>query len=415
MKMEKREKVLLLLLLNPRPNGYLSLLNENVLVNIFKRLQLYDLLQIGELDVNYQRIIGEHIISKQTLDVSKVSSHYDTRQLFKHFGEYVTDLRICETDIQYKEDQYTFVEEIFRLINKRCIVGRLNSIKIYLNRREDQHTTRFVPDAFHGILSLRVQGDYSMCSNDLLEQVIPKCFKLRSLQIYFMHGNWNFLMCPQLQMLENLEIKACKIPSSAWYNFISMGIYSLTSLIFMQNSLVFNVCGAVIENQFIVCPFTIIGIKYPNLKQFSLLSKHRCSDFRGFYFRKLETMSLDAKGISFDLAHVKYLTNLRCLELVEYTSIPVLEAFLELPLLSGLTLNTYEIDASAIRAIVAASRYLRFLTLNSRKPRIAWTFYNSLVVERETRWPNAPPLHIYARFKDFTRHKPNVITIHRIN
>ncbi|XP_055321016.1 uncharacterized protein LOC129577615 [Sitodiplosis mosellana] len=402
------------LLLNPRPNDYLSLLNERELVNIFKHLDLYELLQISELDVNYQRIIGERIISKQTLDVSKVSRHYDTRQLFKQFGEYVTDLKVHESDIQYKDDQYTFIEEIFRLINKRCTVGRLKSISIGLNR-EAQHMIRTVPNVFCEISSLSVYGDYFGQLSNLLEQVIPKCSKLCSLEITRMSGNWNFLISPQLQMLQTLEIKYCQIPHSVWAHFIRIGIQSLTSLVIKQNAFSFDEPETPMEKVTRTWLANSIGIKFPNLKELVLINCHPGLLFDGSKFTQLEKISFNARGMLFISDSIKYMTNLRSVEFSEYSTISVFEDFLQLPLLSEFILNAHDIGANVITAIVAASRYLRVLRLNSRKPRIAWTLYNELVIERATRWPDAPPLHMYARFKDFQRHKPNVITIHRIN
>lgn len=413
------EKTPAILALNPRPNSYLSLLDEKLLLNIFKRLDLFDQLQIGEIDVNYQRMIGEQIISNQTLDVSKISNHYYTRHLFKQIGEYMRNLVIYESDIQYKDDQYTFIEEIFRLIDKRCIVGRLQSITIYLNKKLDQHTITVVPEVFKEIKSLEIFG-YANPLNNLLEKVISKCSNLRTLKLYNVNSSWNFVKLQQLCMLQSLEIHCCEIPYTFWATLCDKRIYSqthrLTSLTIKHSRFTIDVPEIMELNVFRDNFLMIIGMAFPDLKDFVFVGRHDGKYLQKWcIFKNLEKMAINANGMTISIGDINLLNNLRSIEFCEYTSIPVFEELLKLPLLSELNLKKDEIDFDVITAIVAASRYLRVLLLNSWKPNITWTFYNSLVIERATRWPDAPPLQMHARFKNFQRHKPNVINIHRLH
>lgn len=406
-----------LLALNPRPKDYLSLLDEKILVKIFKYLNLYELLQISEVDVNYQRIIGEHIISHQVLIVSSVSQHYDTRKLFKQFGEYATKLIIRETDIQYKDDQHTFIEEIFRLIDKRCTVGRLQAISIFLNRDSDQHTIRTVPDAFSEISSVFISGTYTVNNFDsLLKKMISKCMKLRSLELYYVRGNWNFIIYPQLQMLQSLKIECCRIPRSVWLHFFALGIQSLETLVIRFCEFFYDIPVISNHKTFNECIFYVIGFSFPNLKNLALQCYHYGTYIKYFeYIEKLEQLSINAHERIIVSDNIKLLTNLNSIELTKNISIHIFEEFLKLPSLTKFKLNTFSINVDIVKAIVSASRYLQTLYINSRSPKFPWKFYNSLVNERATRWPDAPPLHMYARFKEFKRHKSNVITIHRIN
>lgn len=415
----KMENTTTVLALNPRPNSYLSLLDEKLLLNIFKRLDLFNQLQIGEIDVNYQRIIGEQIIMNQMLDVSKISKHYYTSHLFKQIGEYMTNLMIFESDIQYKDDKYTFIDEIFRLIEKRCIVGRLKSITIYLDKKMDQHTVTVVPKVFEEITSLTIHG-YSVPFNNLLEKMISKCSNLCKLKLYSVNSNWNFLALQQLHMLQSLEIYNCQIPYTHWATLFDKSIHSqthrLTNLMIKHSRFIIDVPDVMVVNLFKENFLMIMGIAFPALKDFAFIGRHDGKYLQKWWmFRNLEKMSINAYGMTISLSDINLLTNLRSIEFAEYTSIPVFEELLKLPLLSEFKLNKDEIDFDVITAIVAASRYLRVLLLNSWKPNIAWTFYNSLVIERATRWPDAQPLQMYARFKNFQRHKPNVIDIHRLN
>lgn len=407
------------LALNPRPNSYLSLLDEKLLLNIFKHLDLFNQLQIGEIDVNYQRIIGEQIISNQTLDVSKIRKNYYTRHLFKQIGEYMTNLVISESDIQYKDDKYTFIGEIFRLIDKRCIVGRLKSITINLNKQMDQHIVTVVPEVFKEVTSLAIYG-FSNPLNNLLVKVISKCSNLRTLKLSGVNSGWNFLALQQLRTLTSLEIISCEIPYTDWATLVDKDMHSqthsLTSLTIKHSHFNIDVPELMQLNWFKDNFLMIIGIAFPALKDFVCVGRHDGKYLQKWWiFKNLEKMAINAYGMNISICNINLLTNLRSIEFFEYTSIPVFEELLKLPLLSELKLTKREIDFDVITSIVAASRFLRVLLVNSWKPNIPWTFYNALVIERATRWPDAPPLQMHARFKNFQRHKPNVINIHRLN
>ncbi|XP_055294934.1 uncharacterized protein LOC129564807 isoform X2 [Sitodiplosis mosellana] len=230
-----------MLMLNPRPPSHWSLLDERALAKIFQNLNLYDLLQIGEIDVNYQQIIGEHIISKGILDISAVSKHYSTHHAFKQLGAFATELRVKETDIQWKSDQYTHIEEIFRLIDKRCTVGRLKSIAIALDRPKVSRLVHNIPDAFKEIESLAidmrmekhfVRRDKEQIKlvpveidfDGLVEMLLSNCPNLHSLKLSGQHKNWNFLLHPQVQTLRSLSFDNCYIYYHIWTEFIEAGV-----------------------------------------------------------------------------------------------------------------------------------------------------------------------------------------------
>lgn len=215
--------------INPRPPSYLSLLNEEIIVKICEHLGLYEILQIGENDINYQHIIGQRIISKRVFDIQAISKHYDVRHAFKQFGGYATDLVISESSIQYKDNQYTFMQEIFRLINKRCTTGRLRSVFIDLDKRDAPILSNddIIPDAFENIESLTVHHRYCPIlheeirpgSKQFVKKLLQKCSQLRELRLCV--REIDFLPSSKFQRLISLDFHSCIIPWRIWKQFMA--------------------------------------------------------------------------------------------------------------------------------------------------------------------------------------------------
>lgn len=312
-----------------------------------------------------------------------------TRHTFKQFDPFVTSLLMSETDIRYKDDKFTFIDEIFRLIQKRCTVGSLKSIEIILDRKEDQHTVTIVPDVFKGVelLSIFTGSRKNVVQLDnLMGSVISKCSELCCLSLFGIAGNWIFLVSPQLQTLNTLCISHCQIPHTAWSNFVVTGIHSLCCLILKINPLYSNLPESSKQNSISENFVRDIGRAFPNLAALilsldepTILAQNICDIQQRFSNLFLLIIDIDKGG---KFTHSSF-------HLIEHQ-------FQHLPSLNRLELKAY-LENETITAIVAASRNLHVLK-NDSKRQITWKFYNSLVIERLIRFPDAQPLHKYTFF-----------------
>lgn len=444
------------LVLNPRTLSNWALLDEAALVKVFEKLDLYDLLQLSEIDINYQQIIGEHIIEKRVLDISAVSEHYSTRHAFKQFGAFATELRVRESDIQWKSEQYTYIEEIFRLINKRCIAGRLKSIAIGLDRAKVSRLVHAIPDAFKEIQSLTidmrvevrsmVRGKEKikrMCiENDfdgLLEILLSNCPKLQSLKLFGEHKNWNFLLHPQVHTLQSLSFEDCYIEPDRWTEFIEEGVRptKCLELIKMHIFLTFDISDYVqkiadafpnLEKFEFDLPFytktdsivTLVALKkMHSLKEILYTSYKGQKEFIQTVGEVNTIEKLSAPFYFVSLDDIQSLKDLPKLRTVEILSTYILNTtlcseILQLPHLEELSLEAYMIDRKVISKFVE-SLPDRIRTLKIVNSRITSGFYSSLVKVRRASLPDAPPLRLHAHFEPLKRYCPNVIIAYKID
>lgn len=441
-----------LLMINPRPLSYLSLLDVEILIKICEYLDFYELLQIGELDVNYQRIIGERIISKRVLDITSVNKYYDPRHAFRQFGEFATALKIQETDIKYKDPKYTFIGEIFRLVNKRCTVGQLKSIEITLNNESEDHIFNVVPDVFKEIESLTINMHRgSRKYNDFVEKVLTSCKKLNTLTLNGSHDNWDFLGMPQVTSIQSLHFENCLIRFEIWSRFILLGVRKLKTLkishliipngIMRDNygqrktshhkfiSLIAGAFPSLEKFIFVDGPtwqsiFTDINysaLKFlPNLKEVHILKIDR-SDVIDSLAKEntIEKLSFCCSGMrNFSCSDIQSLGNLRSISFIApiVQDIPKFQQFMKLRQLTECTLSlgSCRIDKKIISIFVDSAEYLRALKIDSSKTKIASSFYDAMVKERAKNLPNTEPIHLYARFNSIKRYRPNVIVVHKL-
>lgn len=237
------------LVLNPRQNSYLSLLDEKSIGKICEYLSLLDLLQFSELDVNYQRLIGEKIISKRWFNICRFKNHYDVRKAFKQFGEFAKKLCIHESDIQYKDDKFTLAEEMFRLIKRYCVAEKLNSVNIGFDDESLKLDANVFLDVFSKLKSLKISmptKQKKIKRNDslgeLLKKLLANCTALQKLELFGVqnlsddNNTLDFLMIPQMFHLKSLWFDRCKIPHGSWLKFIAAGVRPLKSLRFESSS-----------------------------------------------------------------------------------------------------------------------------------------------------------------------------------
>lgn len=435
------------LAINPRPPSYLAMLNEEIIIKICRHLDLYELLQIGELDINYQLIIGERIISKMKMfDIAKFSKHYDVRHAFKQFGKYVTALTVNEQSVQYKDNKYTFVQELFRLIQKRCAGQRLQTVSIIFDRDgplNNESTGDMIPEVFEQIKTLIVCNCIHNREDvaQLLQTVLAKCLNLRKLRLTAVYGHTNYLLHSNWRTLNSLHFVRCQqIP----WNFLLSGFPHLKSLkidwcdfpVFVEH---LNGISRITES------IRRIATSFPQLNEFGL-SKYAHSMYEAVcdgqplgHFQMLKILSLDipisanifdvlatkntieklsigCKNLKEGYPSIRRLTNLRSVafSVITDTNMPMIKEFLKLPLVSECSLNGYRVSENIISAVVASSPYLQTLKINNSKNSLKYTdkFYTNLATERQSQLPDQP-LHLHARFMNLKTPMPSIV-VHSI-
>lgn len=446
-----------LLVLNPRPLSNLSLLDEKTIFKICEYLSLYDVFQIGELDINYQRIIGVHIISKRTLDISEISKHYPVRDVFRHYGEFVTALSIKESDIQYKSEDYTYAEEIFRLIKKRCVPSRLKTVTICFDkddRKREINASRFL-DVFAELESLvvtRKTQSYRTGRDKPLEKLLGKllvnCRNLRSLKLVELWDHFDFLMLPELRDLHSLWFDRCEISYNGWLNFVKAGVRPLKSMKIEHIS--FRITNRIDHGEF----HKQIVEAFPNLETFTYRSiydkfvNHNCEALGqlrqlkevaivGCKYSNLisslaasntvEKLSLSFTGIVGDSESITSLQNLRSVEFW-LPKINHIHNYLRFCLLPNVTECIFSGDRhiddldKMLQGIIACPFNPNFTVLKvlAKHAKFLSSFYDSLVSARSIYQISLPPglkkaLHLHANFRPLRNYKPDIITIHNHN
>lgn len=447
--------------INPRPNSTLSMLDEKSFIEICKYLKMFDLLQLAEVDINYQRIIGENIIAKQTLDITEISPNYEVRDVFKCFGEFAQALSIRESDIQYKNERYTFAEEIFRLIKKRCVADRLKAITIHFDSKDwlkkPYNATKFL-DVFAQVESITIgkstlaqsshtQRDKSL--DEFLKKVLVHCTQVKTLKLINLSCAFEFLRLAQLRQLHSLEFEHCDIAGDGWTKFVNdAGIRPhLKSLIFNRTGFYINCrycIGKVNQNQFL----SSIATTFPKLESFCLTHQRlrfeepNCSALQtlgklkelrvieGEYPNLIETLAGNAtiEKLTLSLAGLKSaasidkLRNLRSIELLELRpeNLSICQAFSLLPQLNEITLHSKYFFPDLqirrlVRDLVTNAPQLRVLKVFTAYSLLNVALYKQIAMIRRNQLPNGPPLELHASFTSMSTrsYAPNIVTIHK--
>ncbi|XP_055301519.1 uncharacterized protein LOC129568033 [Sitodiplosis mosellana] len=220
-----------------KPKMYFDWLDEKTLVKIFDQLNLYDLLQMADEDPRIEQVIAEKIMPSRVLNIGEISKHYSVRHAFKHFGRFVPEVVVKQSDIQWKDDKFSEIEEIVRLIGKRCADGNLKRLSITFDIK-DKKSCEFrteIPECFKTLKSLTIiQLSYgtrrSANFEHCLESLLAGCTGLKSLTLSRYRSSGQFLKALNDMKLQELRIEKCFFTESKfWLEFIQKGIPSLKS------------------------------------------------------------------------------------------------------------------------------------------------------------------------------------------
>ena len=198
---------------------------------------------MADEDTRIAQIIGEEIMPSRVLYIWGISKHYSVRHAFKHFGRFVPEIVIHQSDIQWKDDELSEIEEIFRLIAKRCSDGKLKRLTIGFDM-EDKETYEFrteMPECFKTLESLTIIKFKTRPINfdHCLESLLASCTGLTSLTVNGIKSNGQFLTALNSTRLEELKLDECHLTESTfWLEFIQNEIPSLKS--FGWNQLVID-------------------------------------------------------------------------------------------------------------------------------------------------------------------------------
>lgn len=204
---------------------------------------MYDLLQMYDAGDDFKQIIEEDIMPTRVLDMSTISKHYSVRHAFKKLGKFAADVVIRESDIQWKDEKLTHIEEIIRLIGKRCSPNHLKNVTILFDIYERPphvaHSHKFrteIPDCLKSLTSLTLLQDgwtnrhRTKSFDKCLETLLIGCKELKTLKLQRITTNGKCLSALNSIELSELTIENCFFTESTfWTAFIQMGIPSLKS------------------------------------------------------------------------------------------------------------------------------------------------------------------------------------------
>lgn len=237
-------------------------------MNCVDDLDLFGLLQVCEVDERFEWIIGEKIMSSRVLDISNISKNYSVRHAFKKFGRFVPKVMIKTSDIQWKNDEYSEIEEIARLIAKRCIGGNLKELIITfdLSNIKTCQFRKNVPELFKSLESLTIIQDHrSGGLDDCIDTLLASCTGLKSLALWKVQSNGKFLKALNNIQLEKLSVDGCSFTEPTWLEFVEMGgIPSLNSLSWQKVSIDGTAYRADV--------FHHINAAFPNIRKLSIES-----------------------------------------------------------------------------------------------------------------------------------------------
>lgn len=192
-----------------------------------------------EAHERYRKVIAEDVMKNRPLNISRISQNYDVHHAFKYLGAHTPEVIIKQSDIQYKRDKYSNIEEIVRLIGKRCSNGNLKKVTITFDAKETGANTfrTEMPNVLLNIESLTIVGP--MGSSNRRKKAVHcdeflvalKGHKWSSLTLKNMKDPETLLKFVNVAELRKLSIEKCQVSSTEfWPDFFKNGVPALESL-----------------------------------------------------------------------------------------------------------------------------------------------------------------------------------------
>lgn len=206
-------------------------LNYDCLDEIFASLSNVDLLNMCLASDQLKETILNCNLRKRMFDFSEFRSCH-ILNVFKIFGQLMTNIKISERDIRYKLDGLSKFDEILRLIAAYCSLDTIKHLDIQYHHTS-QLKKRFLYNAvpfFRRIESFAISEtdgrgsetcvDYFVVSrkynksiNDFVERVLMQAVNVNSIELYWVKVTGRFLHLP-LSNLKKLQFVGCNVRDS---------------------------------------------------------------------------------------------------------------------------------------------------------------------------------------------------------
>lgn len=99
-------------------------LNEDCLCEVFKFLNVYDLIQLCELDIYFQNLITKWVIGRKLINFTKMEPCWTTNKIFQVFGKTMRRIKIGE------ESTLGCFERFLNFVKQYCAVGGLTHVEL---------------------------------------------------------------------------------------------------------------------------------------------------------------------------------------------------------------------------------------------------------------------------------------------
>lgn len=136
-------------------------LNIDCLCEVFKFLDVYDLIQLCNFDIYFQTLIKKWVIGKKLVNFTKMDPCWTTDKIFKTFGETMRNIRIGQ------ENTLGSFEHFLNFVIKYCTIGGLTNVDLRFSTPKASNTVmeQSMP-YFSNLRKLVLNDNYSRVSYD---------------------------------------------------------------------------------------------------------------------------------------------------------------------------------------------------------------------------------------------------------